>query len=46
MRRLICLFRHHDWHTEYKHKSKRTAWECRRCGVYEVTPTPPPRRAR
>lgn len=38
--RLVCLFRRHDWHTEYNHETKRTAWECRRCGAYKVLPKP------
>jgi hypothetical protein len=36
-RRLRCLFRRHDWHSEYDHEHRRTTWTCQRCGVHKVT---------
>ena len=35
--RLICLFRRHDWHSEYDHEHRHTTWTCQRCGVQKVT---------
>ena len=35
--RLICLFRRHDWHSEYDHEHQHTTWTCQRCGVQKVT---------
>jgi hypothetical protein len=37
MRRLRCLFRRHQWGSEYDHESRRTTWECRRCGAKKFT---------
>jgi hypothetical protein len=37
MRRLVCVFRRHDWHSEYNHATKRTTWTCRRCGAHKLT---------
>jgi hypothetical protein len=36
-RRLTCLFRRHDWHSEYDHERRRTSWTCQRCGLHKVT---------
>ena len=36
-RRLVCLLRRHDWHSEYDHESRHTNWTCRRCGLHKVT---------
>ena len=36
IRRLRCLFRRHQWRSEYDHATKRTKWECLRCGAYKV----------
>jgi len=36
-RRLVCMLRRHDWHSEYDHESRRTEWRCRRCGLHKVT---------
>jgi hypothetical protein len=36
-RRLTCLFRRHDWHSEYDHEHRRTTWTCQRCGLHKVT---------
>jgi len=37
LRRLKCLFRRHDWRSEYHHEDRRTSWECRRCGAHKLT---------
>lgn len=39
-RRRSCLLRRHDWRTEYDEETKRTSWECRRCGSNKATPKP------
>jgi hypothetical protein len=33
----VCLFRRHDWHSDYDHENRRTTWTCRRCGLRKVT---------
>jgi hypothetical protein len=35
--RLVCMFRRHEWHSEYDHESRHTNWTCRRCGLHKVT---------
>jgi hypothetical protein len=37
MRRLRCLFRRHQWGSVYDHETRRTTWQCRRCGAMKVT---------
>jgi hypothetical protein len=37
MRRLRCLFRRHQWGSDYDHEAKQTRWECRRCGARKMT---------
>jgi hypothetical protein len=37
MRRWKCLFRRHQWRSEYNHEDRRTTWECRRCGASKLT---------
>jgi hypothetical protein len=36
LRRLKCLFRHHQWHSEYDRAWKKTTWTCARCGGERV----------
>lgn len=36
IRRLRCLFRRHRWRSEYNHATKRTTWECLRCGAHKL----------
>jgi hypothetical protein len=34
--RLNCLIRRHRWRSEYDHATKRTTWECLRCGAHKL----------
>jgi len=33
LRRLRCLFRRHQWHTEFNYETQGTERECARCGA-------------
>ena len=36
-RRQVCLFRRHDWHSEYDEENRQTTWTCQRCGTQKLT---------
>jgi hypothetical protein len=37
MRRLLCLFRGHQWHIEENYETQGTEQECIRCGAHRST---------
>jgi hypothetical protein len=37
MRRLLCLFRGHQWHIEENYATQGTEQECVRCGAHRST---------
>jgi hypothetical protein len=37
MRRLLCLFRGHQWHSEENYETQGTEQECARCGAHRST---------
>jgi hypothetical protein len=36
IKRLRCLLRRHQWHSEFDHAQQQVHWKCQRCGADKV----------